>query len=70
MIGEKIKKLRKSRSLCGYQLAAALRIHPATISRWESGKRNPTTRDIVELATFFRVTPNDLLGIPSDHTEK
>lgn len=45
------------------EAAVRLRIGVNTLSRWETGKRNPSLEFIKKMAALYHVTPNDLLGI-------
>lgn len=61
-IGKKITKLRKERCLTQKDLADALHISDKAISRWESGNGNPDIEIIPDIAKFFGVTTDYLLG--------
>ena len=37
-----------------------------TLSRWETGKRNPSLEYVKRLATLYNVTPNELLGVSDE----
>ena len=55
MIGENIRYLRKMKGYSQEQLARKLKIKQASISLWESGKTNPETRFLSDLASIFDV---------------
>lgn len=59
--GERLAKLRKSRSLTQTQLADILNMGKSTIAMYESGGRLPTPDTIVLLAEQFNVTTDYLL---------
>jgi transcriptional regulator with XRE-family HTH domain len=60
-IGEKLKALRLQHSLTTRQLAQALQISQAQISRIENGLRQPSGDLIVKIADFFNVSLDILM---------
>ena len=60
-----IKQLRKEKGLTQIQLAHELGVDQASISKWESGKANPTKEYEDKLAEFFGVSVDVLLGFES-----
>jgi len=54
-VGEKIRKLRKSRNLTQAEMGKALNLANNTISGWESGSNSLTVEKINEVATLFNV---------------
>ena len=59
--GEKLKKLRKGK-YSQEELAALLKIHANTISKWESGAMEPRSKRVRQLAQIFNTTTAYLLG--------
>ena len=59
----KIKELRKEKGLTQLQLAIALNLDQTTISKWEVGKALPDTSMLTQLASFFDVSTDYLLGL-------
>lgn len=60
---DKIKELRKKSGLTMRQLADAVNVSEATISRWESGNIPNMRRDkIYDLAKALHTTPAYLMG--------
>lgn len=58
------KKYRLKAGFATLESAAAkLGIGVNTLSRWETGKRNPSLGDVIKLARLYAVTPNELLGV-------
>lgn len=45
------------------EAASKLGIGVNTLSRWETGKRNPSLEFIKKMSVLYRVTPNELLGV-------
>ncbi|MCL2851094.1 MAG: helix-turn-helix transcriptional regulator [Firmicutes bacterium] len=60
---ERLKTLRESKNLTTVKLGKALGISGATISRWENGKRKPNVENIYNIADFFRITSDYLIGL-------
>lgn len=58
-----IKKLRQERELTQVQLAQILNIDQTTISKWELQKALPDTQMLIQLASFFDVSIDYLLGL-------
>lgn len=59
-IGENIRQLRKDAGLTCRELADDLDLHHATISKWETGKRDITPEWMETLADYFGVTIEEL----------
>lgn len=62
MFSEKLKELRKRKNLTQMQFAKAFGISNGTIAMWETGKRSPDIETITNLAAFFNVSVDYLLG--------
>lgn len=58
----KLKELREQNNLSQQDLALILKVSPSTISNWESGKRQPDIQMIVDIANYFNVSVDDVLG--------
>lgn len=68
-IGEKIKSLRKEQDITQEKLAAYLNISYQAISKWENGTAYPDITLVPQIANFFGVSSDELLGINKDeHT--
>ena len=61
-LSERLKKLRKEKGLSQKDLSAELNIPRTTISSWEAGSRTPELMTTQNLATFFEVSIDYLLG--------
>ena len=59
----KIQELRKERALSVKNFAQAFHVTERTVQRWEDGSRMPTIETLVELAKFFGVSTDYLLGL-------
>lgn len=65
-LGEKIKSLRKSKGISQEELASMLKINRNYLSRIETGKSEPTSGVLKDIATIFSVDLNSLLDIDSE----
>ena len=59
---EKLQELRKSRGLTQEELAGALFVSRTAVSKWESGRGYPSIDSLREIARFFSVTIDELIG--------
>lgn len=66
----RFKELREKRCLSQRAIALELSLSPSTIGMWESQKREPDFKTVVNLADYFQVTTDYLLGRTDDPTEK
>jgi len=62
-LGKKIKKMRLSLGLSQKDLGDVLHIKYSTVCSWEKGHTAPKISKIKQLAKFFNVTIDYLLGI-------
>ena len=60
--GERIKDLRESQKYTQQQVADALGVTQRTLAYYESGERSPNKEMLVKIASFYHVTPDDLLA--------
>ena len=58
-----IIELRKQKNLSQSQLAKDLELNQTTISTWELGKKLPDYNSLVQLAKYFDVSGDYLLGL-------
>jgi len=63
---ERLRKLRTDKELSQAKLAVALGTHQQTVDRWERGLIEPSMEVIIQIAVFFDVTTDYLLGLNSD----
>lgn len=59
---EKLVQLRKSRNLTQDELAEALYVSRAAVSKWESGRGLPSIESLKDIAKFFSVSIDELLS--------
>lgn len=65
-IGERIAYLRERRGMSQAQLAKELNIAQSTLAMWERGKRGLKDDVIIQLAEYFSVSSDYLLGIKNE----
>ena len=63
MIANRIKKLRESAGMTQAELAKQLGLTRSGVNAWEMGITVPSTQYIVELAQFFKISADYLLGL-------
>ena len=63
ILSNRIQDLRKEKNLSVKEFAQNFHVTPRTVQRWESGERVPPVAVIIELAKFFNVTTDYLLGL-------
>lgn len=62
MFRVELKKQREIAGLSQYRLAEKMGVSQATVGMWESGKREPNFTTICQLADFFGISVDELLG--------
>ena len=62
MLKDRIKKLRKEKKLSQRELAKKINLSPSTIAMYETGQRKPDTDKLKQIADFFNVSIDYLLG--------
>lgn len=62
----RLKELRKARKLSQLKVALDLHTNQNTISRYETGEREPCLSDLVMLADYFDVSVDYLLERTDD----
>ncbi len=68
--GENLRMLRKNKNLTQEKLADYLGVSFQTVSKWERGDTYPDIEFLPEIALFFKVSTDDLLGINRAKNEK
>lgn len=63
MLNERIRLLRISRNLSQVELAKKLNVSKQSVSNWENDNILPSIEMLVELAKFFSVSTDYLLGL-------
>ena len=60
---ERLKELRLEKNLSTIQLAKELNVSDSTITRWENNLRVPSIDNLYNIARFFKVTADYLIGL-------
>lgn len=68
-LGEKIKLLRKGKKISQEELANMLKINRNYLSRIETGKSEPTSSVLKNIAKIFNIDLNSLLDINNNDIE-
>lgn len=68
-IGENIKKLRNQICITQERLAESIGVTPQAISRWESESGYPAIEYLPDLAGFFGISVDELLGVKLSERE-
>ncbi|MBI0392545.1 helix-turn-helix transcriptional regulator [Thermoactinomyces sp. CICC 24226] len=67
---DRLKKLRQDRKLTQDEFGHHMNVTKSTVSRWEAGTIKPPYNKIVEIADFFGVSVEYLLGESEKTTKK
>ena len=62
MQGERLRQLRTSKKISQPKLAEMLDVDISTIGKWEIHNATPNAKTLVELADYFNVSVDYLLG--------
>lgn len=65
ILGDRLKEAREAADLDRTQASATAHVTPATISNWETGKYEPSARQLTRLADKYGVSVDWLLGRPT-----
>ncbi len=68
--GENLRELRLKRKLTQEKLADCLNVSFQTVSKWERGETYPDICTLPEIARFFKVSVDDLLGVNRVESEE
>ncbi len=58
----RLKEIRKAKGISQLKLAMDLHTNQNTISRYETGEREPGIDELIKLADYFNVSVDYLLG--------
>ena len=67
-IGEKIRSARIERHMTQAEVAEKINYSDKSVSKWESGNGVPDIYVLIQLASLFDVTVNDLIGVTTSQT--
>ncbi|MCH5164671.1 MAG: helix-turn-helix transcriptional regulator [Clostridiales bacterium] len=60
---ERFRELREEKGIFQSDVAKVLNVSQKSISNWEMGSRRPDFETLVQIAQFFNVTTDYLLGV-------
>ena len=63
IFSERITELRYEKGLSQINFAKILNVTQSTVAKWERGEREPNFEMLVQLAKFFNVSTDYLLGL-------
>ena len=63
IFAKKLKTLRTEQNLKQEDLAKHLGVNQRTISNWENAVREPDFKTLTQIATYFKVSTDYLLGL-------
>lgn len=70
MLPDKIRSLRKQHGYSQIELAKLMDVSQPTITSWETGRADPSSSAIKQLANIFSVSTDYLLGMKKTDTPK
>lgn len=63
MIGERLNKLRKEKKITQEELAVIIGVQKSTVSLYEIGKNDPSDKVKIEIAKYFNISLDYLIGV-------
>ena len=63
LLGKRLKELREEKNLTQKQVADALKINSVTYLHYEKSQREPPLLLVAEMAVYFNVSVDYLLGL-------
>ncbi|MFE4764271.1 helix-turn-helix domain-containing protein [Bacillus mycoides] len=70
IFGNTLKRLRKSRGITQTQLADKLNLSQSQIKNWETGRFQPDIETLANIASFFNVSLDVLVGFSNDFQDE
>ena len=67
LLGKRLKELREEKELTQKEVAAALQLHSVTYLHYEKDQREPPLKVLAEMAVFFDVSTDYLLGLTDEY---
>ena len=58
----RLKEIRKAKGISQLKLALDLNTNQNTVSRYETGEREPSISDLIKIADYFNVSIDYLVG--------
>lgn len=69
-LGENIRSRREELKLSQEYVAQHLRISRQAVSKWETGRAEPTTRNLIQLAEIFKISLSELANSCKKHEDQ
>ena len=66
IFGERLKKLRKENNETQSELAQEIGVGTSMISMWEKGINYPEVKKLIEIAEYYNVSTDYLLGLQTE----
>ena len=63
LLGERLKELREEKGLTQKELSCELKLNSVTYLHYEKSQREPPLQLLVEMAKYFNVSVDYLLGV-------
>ena len=70
MLGKRIKAIRMENNITQAELAKEINVTRSAVALWETDKTDPDIENIIELAKFFKITTDYLLGLEDEAGRK
>ncbi len=67
LLGKRLKELREEKGLTQKAIAQKLNLHSVTYLHYEKDQREPPLKVLVDMAIFFEVTTDYLLGLSDEY---
>ena len=67
LLGKRLKELREEKELTQKEVANQLQLHSVTYLHYEKDQREPPLKILVEMAQFFDVSTDYLLGLTDEY---
>ena len=68
MISSRLRELRLMHKMSQSDLAKAIHVSQQAITKWETGKSEPSSSNIVDIYKYFNVSSDYLLGATDEKT--
>jgi len=70
IFAQRLKDLRTSKNLSLDRLGKIIGVSDTAILKWEQNKSDPTAQNIVQIAKFFEISADYLLGLEEESGAK
>ncbi len=70
IFAQRLKDLRTSKNLSLDRLGKIIGVSDTAILKWEQNKSDPTAQNIVQIAKFFEISADYLLGLEDESGTK